>query len=99
MRVNGNGSPSTILLESFDPIQGFVELRLRENIKQLSENLYEYDEYIFHIRDGEGLLEDVENNLEDWFATGRILEVNESASIILDMMEALNILGVNTNEN
>ena len=29
--------------------------------------------------------EEIESNLNDWLATGRMLEVNESASIVQDM--------------
>jgi len=56
--------------------------------------MFEYDEYTFHLKDREGLKEDIENNLSDWLITGRTLEVNEGASIVQDMREALGIVGV-----
>jgi len=81
-----------------------VEVRLRENIKEVTETdpqtettltLFEYDEYTFLLKDREGLQEDIESNLSDWLITGRTLEVNESASIVQDMKAALEILEVN----
>ena len=61
--------------------------------------MYEYDEYVFLLKDREGLQEDIEANLSDWLITGRTLEVNEGASLVQDMKAALEILGVNTNED
>ena len=95
-------------MESYRPIPGYVELRLRENVKEVSEvdemteteiTMYEYDEYTFLLKDKEGLKEEIEANMSDWLITGRTLEINESASIVQDMKAALEILGVNTNEN
>ena len=62
-------------------------------------SMFEYDEYTFVLPDREGLREDIEANMADWLVTGRTLEVNEGASIIYEMKAALEILGVNTNEN
>lgn len=85
-------------------MEGYVEVRLRENINEVTETdpqtettitMFEYDEYTFLLKDREGLQEDIEGNLNDWLITGRTLEVNESASIIQDMKAALEILGVN----
>lgn len=95
-------------MESYRPMPGYVELRLRENVKEVSEvdemteteiTMYEYDEYTFLLKDKEGLKEEIEANMSDWLITGRTLEINESASIVQDMKAALEILGVNTNEN
>lgn len=81
-----------------------MEVRLRENIKEVTETdpqtetsvtMFEYDEYTFILKDREGLQEEIESNLNDWLITGRTLEVNESASIIQDMRAALEILEVN----
>lgn len=85
-------------------MEGYVEVRLRENINEVTETdpqtettitMFEYDEYTFLLKDREGLQADIEGNLNDWLITGRTLEVNESASIIQDMKAALEILGVN----
>lgn len=104
MRVRGNISPTTLSVESYPPMEGYVEVRLRENINEVTETdpqtetaitMFEYDEYTFLLKDREGLQEDIERNLNDWLITGRTLEVNESASIIQDMKAALEILGVN----
>lgn len=85
-------------------MEGYVEVRLRENINEVTETdpqtettitMFEYDEYTFLLKDREGLQADIEGNLNDWLITGRTLEVNESASIVQDMKAALEILGVN----
>ena len=57
--------------------------------------MYEYDEYTFLLKDKDGLKDEIEANMTDWLITGRTLEINESASIIRDMKEALEILEVN----
>lgn len=87
MRVQGNGSPDLISIESYRPRLGYVEVRLRENINDISTeetNLFEYDEYTFLLPARAGLREEVEANLADWLATGRVLEVNQSASILAE---------------
>lgn len=85
-------------------MEGYVEVRLRENIKEVTDidpqtetsvTMFEYDEYTFLLKDREGLQEDIKNNLSDWLITGRTLEVNERASIVQDMKTALEILEVN----
>lgn len=104
MRVKGNISPNVLNIEPYRPMEGYVEARLRENIKAVTEvdemtgqeiQMFEYDEYTFVLRDREGLREDMEANMNDWLVTGRTLEVNEGASIVQDMRAALEILGVN----
>lgn len=108
MRVRGNITPAVLTVEPYNPVPGQVEVRLRENIKEVSVvdsmteqavTMYEYDEYVFLLKDREGLQEDIEANLSDWLITGRTLEVNEGASLVQDMKAALEILGVNTNED
>lgn len=104
MRVKGNVSPNVLDIESYRPMPGYVEARLRENINEVTVvdemteqeiKMFEYDEYTFVIREREGLREDIEANMVDWLVTGRTLEVNEGASIIQDMKAALEIMGVN----
>ena len=103
MRVKGNVSPNVLDIEAFAPMPGYVEVRLRENIKavpvvdEMTETeitMYEYDEYTFHLREKESLQEEIETNMSDWFATGRTIEINEGASILQDMKDALGIVGV-----
>ena len=103
MRVKGNVSPNVLDIEAFAPMPGYVEVRLRENIKavpvvdEVTETeitMYEYDEYTFHMREKESLQEEIETNMSDWFATGRTIEINEGASILQDMKDALGIVGV-----
>ena len=97
-------TPVALTVEPYNPVPGQVEVRLRENIKEISVvdsmteqtvTMYEYDEYVFLLKDREGLQEDIEANMADWLVTGRTLEVNEGASIIQDMKAALEIMGVN----
>lgn len=85
MRVQGNIYPETITLEGYLPVPGMVEVRLRENAKKLGDNLYEYDEYITHLKNRPNLKSDIEANLPDWMTTLRTLEVNENASIVAGM--------------
>ena len=98
MRVQGNISPAILAMESYFPDPGYVEVRLRENIKEVTSTdpvtkdtftAFEYDEYTFIVKDRVGLREDIESHLEEWIATGRTLEVNESASIVQDMKAEL----------
>ena len=104
MRVQGNASPAAVTVESYWPMPGYAEIRLHENIKDITptgvENptpLFEYDEYVIHVKEKDGLQEEIESNLNDWLITGRTLEVNESSSILQDMKTALEILGVKEN--
>lgn len=110
MRVIGNIIPETIHMEPYAREPGKVEIRLRENIVPITQadevdgteyTMYQYDEYIFRLPDRPGLLADIESNLPDYLATGRVLEVNMGASIVADLQDsdadkkaALNELGV-----
>lgn len=103
MRVKGNISPNVLNIEPCAPKAGHVEVRLRDNINPIVEtdemtgqeiSMFEYDEYTFVLPDREGLREDIEANMADWLVTGRTLEVNEGASILMDMKDALGIVGV-----
>ena len=92
MRVQGNASPAAVTVESYWPMPGYAEIRLHENIVDITptdvENptpLFEYDEYVIHVKEKDGLQSEIENNLAEWLATGRRLEVNENASIVQDM--------------
>ena len=62
MRVNGNIYPEIITVESYLPIPGMAEVRLRENVAQLSDTLYEYDEYTMLMKDSPGLKEEIAAN-------------------------------------
>lgn len=59
MRVKGNVSPVTLSMESYLPLEGYVEVRLRENIKEVTDidpqtetsvTMFEYDEYTFLLK-------------------------------------------------
>lgn len=87
MRVQGNVYPEAITVEAYLPTPGMVEVRLRENVVQLEEKLYTYDEYITLMKDRLGLKDEISSNLSDWMVTLRMLEVNENASILRDIYD------------
>lgn len=107
MRVQGNASPSAVTVESYWPMPGYVEIRLHENIVDITptdiENptpLFEYDEYVIHVKEKDGLQAEIESNLAEWLATGRMLEVNENASVVQDMkVELKNAVSTDDLEN
>ena len=90
MRVQGNVYPESITVEAYLPTPGMVEIRLRENVTQLADTLYEYDEYTMLMKDSPGLKEEIAANLSDWLTTLRTLEVNENASIVAGMRSDIN---------
>ena len=90
MRVQGNVYPEVITVEACLPAPGMVEVRLRENVTQLADMLYEYDEYTKILPDRPGLKEDITANLSDWLTTLRTLEVSENASIVADQRRDIN---------
>ena len=58
MRVQGNASPAAVTVESYWPMPGYAEIRLHENIKDITptgvENptpLFKYDEYVIHVKE------------------------------------------------
>lgn len=92
MRVQGNASPAAVTVESYWPMPGYAEIRLHENIKDITPTdvkdptpLFEYDEYVIHVKEKDGLQAEIESNLAEWLATGRMLEVDENASVVQDM--------------
>lgn len=98
MKVKGNAIPKAIHIEAFLPKPGYVEVRLTENVEQIDENLYQYDEYVLQVKEQFDLRGQIEENLADWLATGRVLETNQNASLVQDMKTALEILGVTVDE-
>lgn len=90
MRIKGNIYPETVTVETYLSMPGMVEIRLRENVMQLDETLYEYDEYTKIMPDRPGLREDISANLSDWLTTLRTLEVSENASIVADQRRDIN---------
>ena len=108
MRVKGNISPPQVSVELLPFEKGFALVRLRDNIVRISEtdestgteiDSYRYDEYAFTAKYYDSLQHDIEKDLSNWLATCRALELNEKASAVCDMRSALEILGVNTNED
>lgn len=90
MRVQGNVYPEAITVESYLPIPGMVEIRLRENVAQMEDTLYVYDEYTKIMPDLPGLKQAIIDNLSDWLTTLRTLEVSENASIVADQRRDIN---------
>lgn len=107
MRVQGNASPSAVTIESYWPMPGYAEIRLHENIVDITptdiENpapLFEYDEYVIRVKEKAGLQAEIESNLAEWLITGRMLEVNENASVVQDMkIELKNTVSTGDLEN
>lgn len=48
---------------------------------------YEYDEYTFIVDNAIGLEKTIEDNLADWLATGRTLEVAPNATLYITAQE------------
>lgn len=107
MRVQGNASPSAVTVESYWPMPGYAEIRLHENIVDITptdiENpapLFEYDEYVIRVKEKAGLQAEIESNLAEWLITGRMFEVNENASVVQDMkVELKNTVSTGDLEN
>lgn len=100
MRVQGNMIPDTIRIEPYAREPGKVEVRLTENVQEVTKtdeitgqtySMQEYDEYIFRFADTPGLREHIEANLTDYLRTGRELEYNAQASEVVDMRTAIDI--------
>lgn len=107
MRVKGNISPRPLDIEAKPGMVGYVCVRLRENIVEFTKtddegrtvHGYEYDEYEIVMKYYDGLQHDIESAFSDWLATGRTLEFNERATAACMLREALEVLGVNVNED
>lgn len=84
MRVQGNINPDPVSVVDYRPKPGTAEVRLRENVVQISDNLYEYDEYTTYLTSRADLENSIKANLADWLITLRTLEVNQNASIVAD---------------
>lgn len=89
MRVQGNIAPIPVHVEAYPPKTGMVRVWLRENVQQLEDGLYEYDEYTTILPEKAGLEAEVNANRSDWLQTLRNLEVDDRASVVVDMKEGL----------
>lgn len=77
MIVRGNVKPEIYRIEFYPPDKSKAIVFLRENIKKVKENdivFYEYDEYQVITKITDNLDHDVNENIEEWFKTGRCLE-------------------------
>lgn len=90
MRVQGNINPDPVSVVDYRPKPGMAEVRLRENVVQVGGNLYEYDEYTTYLTSRAGLEQDIMDNLPDWLATLRTMEINQNASIVADHRRDIN---------
>ena len=94
MRTQGNIYPETVTVEPRIDRPGIVEIRIRENINDVSYihqetgqniTMYEYDEYTTLSADIPGLKNEISENIQDWITTLRTMEVNQNASIVRNM--------------
>lgn len=85
MRVQGSSIPAPVYVETYPAKTGMARVWLRENIQQLEDKLYEYDEYTTIVPEKANLAAEVEANLPDWLETLRSLEVDDRASLVVDM--------------
>lgn len=91
MRVKGNLKPDVLNIVPYEPIEGKVEVKLRENVVPYEDTDpetgdvigegFEYDEYTFILDNTKGLKKTIESNIEDWLTTGRTLEVDIRATL------------------
>lgn len=90
MRVRGSISPDVVTVEDSARLNGFSEVRVRENINEVTETdnmtgdtvtLYEYDEYVFNVPKQKGLKKKITANLSDWLLTGKNMEVATNATL------------------
>lgn len=89
MKIQGNTSPAPVQVTTYSQKAGMVRLWLRDNIQQLEDGLYEYDEYTAVLPEKVGLETEVETNFSDWLETLRNLEVDARASVVVDMKAGL----------
>lgn len=89
MRVQGISTPAPVYVETYLAKTGMARVWLRENIQQLEGRLYEYDEYTAIVPEKANLTAEVEANLSDWLETLRSLEVDDRASLVVDMKTGL----------
>jgi len=99
MRVQANDKPVKITVEPYRPKAGYAEIRTRENARQKTvageegENIvWEYDEYVLHVPEREGLVGEVEANFADWIETGRSLETDMQSSAMREETERVQAL-------
>ena len=105
MRVIGDLFSETVVINPYLSNQKLVEVRIRNNVKpyqKINPNTNEVyngficDEYIFHIPNKENLKEEILNNFNAWVEAGRASEIEEKATLVQEMKEALETLGVQT---
>ena len=92
MRVTGSIQPEQLRLEPDPQKEGFYLIRLTENVKARNDAEgagYEYDEYVMSVKYYDGIQHDIQENIEEWLATGRSLECSENASTVCDMRETI----------
>lgn len=89
MRVKSGSRPTDILVYPCSTKNPLLrEVRIRENIVEIPENGFEYDEYMFRLEDPDGTLEtSIQNNLQEWLLTGQTLEISQGASYIYHIEE------------
>lgn len=89
MRVQGNVYPETITVETYLPIQGMSEVRLRENVTQLAETLYEYDEYTKLVYSDSTTNEMFSEKIPNWTS---VLKIEDIRSVVTELSSASEII-------
>ena len=104
MRVISDIEPNKIHIEDYVKQAGYVEVRIRDNIKEvqvidydneIESFKYEYDEYIFIVENQDNLEKSIEDNFSDWILTGMSNENILQSGFVDDMKKSLSIMGVN----
>lgn len=82
MKVQGAKPISLFIIEKQPNHDGFCLVRFFENAKELSDSLWEYDEYHLELRNTGNLAVDIENNFENYLQAAKDAEpVDEVANL------------------
>lgn len=89
MRVCGNTIPSDVRITPYLVDRPTMkEVRLTEHVEKIDDDLYVYDEYVFHVEDNGDLETQIRRDLDGWLATGREREVKFGASAVYHLEES-----------
>lgn len=88
MRVRANTIPSPF--EITQPNAGKVRVLLRENVRYLSENEVEYDEYTIVLQNSTELEKSLRENTRAWIAYARRMESRPNSSALWHLEEQHN---------
>lgn len=89
MRVIGDYVPDKISIIDSPVKEGYVEVKIRENVEPYSHedeetySGYQYDEYQFTVSKRDDLEKDIEENWSTWVESGKTQELNPMATMYL----------------